>query len=75
MPAAAEDDPHRAVRAAQELARANLRVGLDTGVALVFGREFSDHLRFISRVLRLADAAGPGDVIVGAESGRPSEAL
>ena len=51
----------------QELARANLRVGLDTGVALVFGREFSD-ARFISRVLRLADAAGPGDVILGAES-------
>ena len=28
LPAAGEDDPHRAVRAAQELAHANLRVGL-----------------------------------------------
>ena len=67
LAAAAEDDPHRAVRAAQELARANLRVGLDSGVALVFGREFTD-AGFISRVLRLADAAGPGDVILGAGS-------
>jgi DNA-binding SARP family transcriptional activator len=65
IPAAREDDPHRALRAAEELAEQGLRVGVDTGVALAVDSELVD-ARFVARLNGLIESAGSGDVILGA---------
>src|SRR5204862_5744405 len=67
LPSAREDDSLRALRAASELSEDGFRLALDTGIALGSGDELTD-ARFVGRLMRLADGARAGDVLLGAGS-------
>ncbi|MBA3716740.1 MAG: AAA family ATPase [Actinobacteria bacterium] len=67
LSAAREDDPHRAVAAASDLAEAGLRVAVDVGVGLATDAELVD-AAFIGRLAALADTAQKRQVVLGKDA-------
>jgi DNA-binding SARP family transcriptional activator len=66
LPATREDDPLRAVEVLLTLAEGGeVKVALDSGIALATDDELLDD-RVVAEIRALADAAQPGEVVVGA---------
>jgi class 3 adenylate cyclase/tetratricopeptide (TPR) repeat protein len=70
VPQAHEDDALRAVRAAAELQRPVLRIGVNTGEVVAGERDTLVTGDAVNVAARLEQAAGPGEVLLGAETYR-----
>jgi class 3 adenylate cyclase/tetratricopeptide (TPR) repeat protein len=70
IPRTHEDDALRAVRAAAELQRPELRIGVNTGEVVAGEGETMVTGDAVNVAARLEQAAGPGEVLIGAETFR-----
>ena len=70
IPRTHEDDALRAVRAAAELQRPELRIGVNTGEVVAGEGETIVTGDAVNVAARLEQAAGPGEVLIGMETFR-----
>ena len=70
VPQAYEDDALRAVRAAAELRSPQLRIGVNTGGVVTGEGETLVTGDAVNVAARLEQAAGPGEILIGAETRR-----
>jgi class 3 adenylate cyclase/tetratricopeptide (TPR) repeat protein len=70
VPQAYEDDALRAVRAASELRSPQLRIGVNTGGVVTGEGETHVTGDAVNVAARLEQAAGPGEILIGAETRR-----
>jgi class 3 adenylate cyclase/tetratricopeptide (TPR) repeat protein len=70
VPRTHEDDAMRAVRAAAELQRPELRIGVNTGEVVAGEGETIVTGDAVNVAARLEQAAGPGEVLIGTETYR-----
>src|SRR4029453_9473513 len=70
IPRTDQDEPRRAVRAAAELQRPELRIGVNTGEVVAGEGETMVTGDAVNVAARLEQAAGPGEVLIGMETFR-----